>query len=236
MTRTATGPPPSWSPRGSGGLRVDLRLALIPVSLGLLAVATLVLEWPLPALLGIAFGLPLLWFAVQTWTARAWRAFERRFNLALATGDHDALVQMVRGAWWLRAFGPRDRMLSRYGLVLTLHGAWRGAEQALEEAWVLSRPAERARLLGPIARVKLELDAWDELRSIAHQWAQRAGRLPGPRMYDAVLGAVSGERTVADARDAVRALAAEGGASDRTLAEALDAKLASMTSPSPPPS
>lgn len=225
MSRSPSAPPSAWSPRGAGGLRVDLRLAFVPVSLGLLAVATLVLQWPVPVLIVLAVGMPLFWFAVQAWTARSYRAFERDFNLALATGDHDGLVKMVRAARWLRAFGPRDRMLSRYGLVLSLHGAWRGAEQALEEAWIVSRPQDRTRLLGPLARVKFELESWDELRSIAHQWGRRAQRLPGPQMYEVALAAIEGKRTTADAIDAIRTLGEEGSASDRTLAASIVAKL-----------
>lgn len=161
-------------PRDSRGLHVDGRRAIIPLSLTLLAVLWFAIEVPWWVLLPASLIVPVGYFVATLYVHRKWPAFESRFNQHLMAGDVDALWATYRDARWLRLLAPPYRAKSRLGLVLSLRGDFRRAEEVLESAWELAPKSRRGELLGPLARVKHELGEVEDLRALSEEWRVRS--------------------------------------------------------------
>ena len=167
-------PPPSWTPTSSRGIHVDARRAIIPASLGVLAVLALAVRPPWYVLVAASTIVP----AFYAWTAwyvhRHLRPFEAQFTGFLTRNDVDGLWSLYRDAKLLRWLAPNWVMLSKLGLILSIRGEHKAANNVLEEAYELSPKQRRVDLLGPIARTKYELGDFDALKSVAAQWRARS--------------------------------------------------------------
>ncbi|TVR03971.1 MAG: hypothetical protein EA398_03185 [Deltaproteobacteria bacterium] len=161
-------------PSGARSLRIDARRALIPVSLGVLAILHFVLGVPLWVVAGLAILVPLLYLASALYVRREAPRFEDTFNRLLQVSDVKGLTALYRSSRLLRLLAPDHWVLARLGIILTLRGQFREAEGVLEESWELAPKAYRLHLLGPMVRVKYELEAWGDLRALAEQWRQRS--------------------------------------------------------------
>jgi len=172
-------PPPSWMPSASATPHIDRRQLVIPGSLLALATLHFVLGAPLALTAVLATLVPLGYAAASVYVLRHLPRFESRFNALVIDGDLDALWSHYRAARLLRWSAPPWIMLSKLGLILTLRRQYRAANGVLEEAYVRAPRRRRADLLGPLARVKLEVGDMESLKEIATQWRART-MFPGP--------------------------------------------------------
>ncbi len=100
--------------------------------------------------------------------------FEMSFNRHMQRGDAGAMRELYRGATFLRLMAPADRMLAKKGMIRLQEGDVRSAEELLEDAYDMAPRSRKAELLGPLARVKYQMERFDELGEIAEQWRQRS--------------------------------------------------------------
>ena len=225
MEKGRTPAPPTWMPRASQGLVVDVRRAIIPASLSLLALLWFGLAVPWWVLVLAALVVPSGYFAATVYVHRKWPAFEAEFNQHLMAGNVDALWNLYRDARLLRWLAPPHRAKLRLGMVLSLRGDHRRACEVLEAAWVLAPRQKRAELLGPLVRVKHALGDVDDLRPLAEQWRQHA-LFPGPASLYVAAAMLADPRETDTARalelldEAVPGLSEE----DRERARALRAR------------
>lgn len=173
-TMASSLPPPTWTPSSDRGVRVDLRRAVIPASLGVLVVLAFGFRAPWTVLVPASAIVPAGYALAFWYLHRNLKPFEARFNARLTSGDVDGLWVIYRDARLLRLLAPRWIMLSKLGLILSLRGDHRAANRVLEEAYDLSPRSRRADLLGPLARTKYALGEIDALKQIALQWRSRA--------------------------------------------------------------
>ena len=167
-------PPPSWLPRGASGLRIDVKQAMIPISLALLALLAFGFRAPTYVVVICALVLPVTLIGGMFYVIKALPGFELQFTRTLQTGNTQALKDHLAKAPLLRFFAPAYRMQSKRGLILLMDGRYREANEALEDAYLRAPPGRRASLLGPIAQVKYHLEEYDQLLEIAEQWRARA--------------------------------------------------------------
>ena len=118
MEKGRTPAPPTWMPRASQGLVVDVRRAIIPASLSLLALLWFGLAVPWWVLVLAALVVPSGYFAATVYVHRKWPAFEAEFNQHLMAGNVDALWNLYRDARLLRWLAPPHRAKLRLGMVL----------------------------------------------------------------------------------------------------------------------
>lgn len=186
MRTSERAPVPTWRPEGQDGLRLDPGPVGMVLSLTTLMVLMFVLKVPRGVVIALALVFPVGTLAWSMWMTRAWRRFEREINAALMSRDPDRPLRVYRQARLLRWFGPRHRMLTKFGAVLSLRGRHVAARAALEEAYVRSPARERAALLAPIAHELYALEAWDELAKVAEQWRVRTAFKAPADVYVAV--------------------------------------------------
>lgn len=167
-------PPPSWMPSSNRGLHVDLRRAVIPLSLAILAIMAFVLHVPVWLLVLSSLVVPAFYGWSAWYVHRKMRPFEAEFTGLLTRRDVDGLWHLYREAKLLRFLAPSWVMLSKLGLILSLRGDHKAANTVLEEAYELSPKTRRADLLGPIARTKYALGDFTSLKDIASQWKARS--------------------------------------------------------------
>lgn len=225
MANARSLPAPNWMPRSAGGVRVDGRRAVIPLSLATLAMLAFGFHVPWFVVVPLGCIVPLLYLAGAVYASRALPEFEREFNRRTMRGDVAGLWTLYRDARWLRWVAPTYRMRSKLGLILSLRGEHRNADRVLDEAWVLAPKHRRAELLGPLARTKYAVGDHEALRALAEQWRQRS-LFPGAAnvyLAAALLNGPDGD----GARAAELLAEAEGQLSgtDAELAERLRAKL-----------
>lgn len=167
-------PPPTWTPTGNRGLRVDVRRALIPFSLAVLCFLAFGIKVPGWVLLLAALVVPTFYAWSAWYVTKKLRPFETEFNARLTHGDVNGLWSLYRDARLLRLLAPSWIMLAKLGLILTLREEFRAANGVLEEAYETSPKARRVDLLGPLARTKYELGDFEALREIGSQWRARS--------------------------------------------------------------
>ena len=167
-------PPPTWMPTGNRGFRVDVRRALIPLSLAVMCFLAFGVKVPGWVLLFAALVVPAFYAWSAVYVTRNMRPFETEFNARLTHGDVNGLWTLYRDARLLRLLAPSWVMLAKLGLILTLRGEFRSANGVLEEAYEMSPKSRRVDLLGPLARTKYELGDFESLQQIASQWKARS--------------------------------------------------------------
>lgn len=171
-------PPPSWMPSGNRGFRIDARRAIIPFSLGTLAVLAFGLRVPWTILVPLSLVVPAFYAWSAWYVHRSLRPFEMRFNALLTSGDVDGLWCHYRDARLLRWLAPEWIMRAKLGLILTLREDFRAANVVLEDAYELAPKQRRADLLGPLARSKYALGDFEALQAVAREW-RRHSLFPG---------------------------------------------------------
>lgn len=174
ITMAAPLPPPTWMPSSNRGLRIDPRRAIIPTSLGVLAILAFGFHVPWFVLLAASAVVPAFYAWSAWYVHRNLRPFETGFNACLTRGDLDGMWNLYREARLLRWLAPSWVMLSKLGLILSMRGEHRSADEVLEEAYELAPRSRRADLLGPLARTKYALGDIETLQPIASQWRARA--------------------------------------------------------------
>lgn len=224
-------PPPTWMPAGARTLRIDVRRALIPLSLGVLAILYFVLGVSIVAVTVLAILVPALYVAAAVYVRRRAPTFEAEFNRRLQSGDLQGLSALYRDAKLLRLLAPEHWMLSRLGLLLLLRRQYREAEGVLEEAWEMSPRRWRVHLLGPLVQVKHALGEWDDLLVLAEQWRQRALFPGSANLYLAAALLARNPPECGRARELLDEAHGALGASDRALMDALRARVAALESP-----
>ncbi len=150
-------PPPLPQPTMARRLQLDLRRALIPLSLGLFFVLYFLFKVPLWVLGVLSLWMPLYYIILPGLAARQWRDFERDFALRFPRGEHAALLTRLRASLLLRYFGPEAPMLGKLGLLYMGLGKLREAEITLERGIQRADKQNRERLLVNLAHVKFKL-------------------------------------------------------------------------------
>lgn len=218
-------PPPTWMPSGARSLRIDVRKAMIPISLGVLAILYFVLGVSLAIVAVLTLVVPGLYIGSAVYVRRQAPKFEAEFNRLLQAGDIKGLTAHYRGARLLRILAPEHWMLSRLGLILLLRGQHREAEGILEEAWEMAPKGWRQHLLGPLSRVKYELGEWEDLRALAEQWRQRSLFAGSANIYLAAALMERDPPQLERARELVDEARGSLGTSERALCEKVAAKI-----------
>lgn len=143
------------------GLHIDWGKALIPLSL--LAMFLLwELQAPMWVLALFTLWIPAYYIAYPAYLRRKWTAFEKAFATKFQQGDYRALLDAYKGQWFLRKFGPKAEMLQKLALIYSAMDKNREAEQVLERALEMTRPAYRDRLYFNLANIKYELGKYAE--------------------------------------------------------------------------
>lgn len=201
-----------WVPK-TNVLTVNLRMALLPISLG---VITLVyFRWrPNLLILGLLCAvLPVYLILEARYVASRRRTFERDFNLNLQRGDIGGLNSTLRRLGLFRWVAPPGFLEEKRGLVATLRKDWEKAEEHLERAYLkTASESQRNALLPAILRVKYEIGSWEEAEQIG---SQVVGQTPFATSSHLFLGLIKVRRP-ADRQEGIDLLnaAVEGLAGD----------------------
>jgi hypothetical protein len=204
--------PPAWRPRNAGGgVHLEMGTVAMVISLGLLVAVTLLLRPPFWVVVVMGLGLPVLGIALRYWAVRRYEDVEQEFNLRMMSNDAEGMLRAYRKARTWSLFVPAHRTQSKLGLIYLMRERWKEAERVLEDAYEVTPPRLRSRLLGPLATAKFEVGSFSDLFQIASQWRERTPT-PGPASaYLAAAMAETGDGGRAD----VEVLLREAGGSLR---------------------
>lgn len=167
-------PPPTWRPRGSRGVRVSIRHALIPISLLFLMVLAFGFHLHFWILAVVAMVVPVSLVVSSIMLSKRLPRFEMEFNRFMQRGDISGMQKLYKESLFLQLMAPTDKMLAKKGMIYLESGDIRTAEELLEDAYDIAPPNRKANLLGGLARVKYQMGRFDELQEIAEQWRQRS--------------------------------------------------------------
>lgn len=205
-TKSATSRTILWNPPGASSVQFGLRHVWIPLSLLALAGAFFVLHLKGPLLLALALAFPLLQFGATVLTQRRWLDVERQITARVLRGDAEGAYALWRRSWWVRAAGPRARVLAKGAMLCGLRGDWLTARALGDDAWGAASPAERFDLLSNAARARLELREWDELLRLAMAWREAAPTSSSARVYLAAAFVWSSRPDREDAAELIAAI------------------------------
>jgi hypothetical protein len=156
-----------WVPSGSSGFKLELKRALIPLSLGAITIIYFVARPPLWALIALSLILPG-YFVIERFVFQRLRpSFERSFSRRVQRGDVPGLTQVLSEARLLRWMGPPGYLAEKRGLVASIECDWSRAADLLEIAYTRQPSYRRGLLLPALLRAKYETGAWDEATQIA---------------------------------------------------------------------
>jgi len=202
--------PPTWRPRhAGGGVHVEMGTLAMLISLGLLVAVTLLIRPPFWVVVVMGLGLPTTGIALRFWAVRRYEEVEQEFNLRLMSSDAEGMLRAYRKARAWSLFVPGYRTQSKLGMIYLLRERWKEAERVLEEAYEITPPRLRARLLGPLATAKFEVGSFADLYQIASQWRERT---PTPGPASAYLAAAMVETNEGDDAQVDALLREAGGA------------------------
>ena len=148
------------------GVKVEWRRMLVPLSLLLLFALRYLFNAPIWTLFVLCLWVPLYYLGYPWLLRRTWERFERQFAQRFQRGEYKQLLELYRGQWFLRRFGPQAEMLGKLGLIYSAMERYREAEQALERAVSAAHVAHRDRLCYNLANVKFELHKVEEAEEI----------------------------------------------------------------------
>ena len=194
--------PPTWQPRqAGGGVHVEMGTLAMAISLGLLVAVTLLARPPFWVVLMMGLGFPAVGIALRFWAVRRYDEVEQEFNLRMMANDAEGMLRAYRKARTWSLFVPAYRTQSKLGMIYLLRERWKEAERVLEEAYEITPPRLRSRLLGPLATAKFEVGSFSDLFQIASQWRERTPT-PGPAsayLAAAMVETGEGDRAQVDA-------------------------------------
>lgn len=153
-------------PKRAKKFSIDLRSALIPLSLVLLFVLRFKFNAPTWVLGLICLWVPLYYVVYPFVLRKKWFEFEKQFTVMFQKGEHKQLLEYYKSQWFLRRFGPNSEMLGKLGLIYSALERYRDAEQAFERAVETAQNAQRDRLYFNLANVKFELNKQQEAAEI----------------------------------------------------------------------
>jgi tetratricopeptide (TPR) repeat protein len=145
-----------------GKLQIDLRRALIPLSLLVMFILTFYFKVSPWVLAVFILWMPAYYIAWPMLMRRKWHRFEQTFAQKFQQRDFKGLLELYKANWLLRKFGPRVEMLTKLALIYTGMEKFREAEQALERAIDMTPAAQRDRLYFNLANVKYELGKYEQ--------------------------------------------------------------------------
>lgn len=153
-------------PKPKAGIQVEWRRMLVPLSLILLFVLRYLFNAPIWTLLIICLWIPAYYVVYPTVLRKKWERFEKEFAQRFQRGEYKQLLELYRGQWFLRRFGPKAELLGKLGLIYAAMERYREAEHALERAVGAAHSAHRDRLYYNLANVKFELNKYQEAEEI----------------------------------------------------------------------
>jgi tetratricopeptide (TPR) repeat protein len=148
------------------GVQVSWDRALILASLLVLYVLYDVLRAPAWVLVLFCGWLPLYYFAFPMMLNARWGRFEKEFAMRFQRGEYKQLLEIYKGQWLLRRFGPQAEMMGKLGLIYTALERYREAEDILERAIDAAPQGMKERLFFNLANVKFELGKHQDAEQI----------------------------------------------------------------------
>ncbi|MEO1268908.1 MAG: tetratricopeptide repeat protein [Myxococcota bacterium] len=181
-------PPPANNHR----LQLDMKRALIPISLLVFFVLYFYVRVPIWGLAILMLWIPLYYMGVPIYTRYRWTLFEKEFAYRFPQQDYKGLLAYYRSQWFLRQFGPKAPMLGKLGLIYSAMGRYRDAERILEAAVRFAIPGTGEKFMLNLAHVKYELGKYNEARQLYQRLLKRTPHLSGAANRIAMINAHTG--------------------------------------------
>lgn len=184
---------PNARPSSGGRMQLDMRRALIPISLGVFFILYFYFRVPIWGLAILMLWIPLYYMGVPLYTRYRWTHFEKEFAYRFPQQDYKGLLELYRSQWFLRQFGPKAPMLGKLGLIYSAMGRYRDAERILEAAVRNAPPGTGEKFMLNLAHVKYELGKYTEAHQLYRRLLKRTPHLSGAATRIAMINAHTGK-------------------------------------------